>query len=665
MKRLLLISSCVWWLACEAAPTRIELPELPGRAGEDAGKPVFTCEDETTRACEGGVAWACRRNAEFIEAVATDCLARGEVCDVRWGCVLCIAGEYRCKVCEPGDTTCSSDTVQRCDTSTSWQDVMTCDIRKGDACDGSGCVNACDLAAVNRSYVGCEFYAVDLDNAAIDDVNDAAAQQYAVVVANPQRVPVSVWVERNDGVVGASAEVDELARKLVPAGDIEVFPLPRREVDGASSTGLNDGTGTALTSNAYRIVSTHPITAYQFNPLENVNVFSNDASLLLPTSALDTTYTVVAWPQTIGDSKSPEQDFDSTRSDEDLRSFLTIVGTREGTRVEVQFGADVIAVLGAGPIPRSRPGDVITHMLGPFDVLNLETAGFNADFSGTRVVADKPVSVFVGSEASDVPTFGTYETRRCCADHLEEQLLPDVSAGSRFIIARMPQRTRALNAAAEPGAPLGVAITDEPEWVRIVATAKGTTRVKTTLDGEDTAFTLEERAHRMLRADRDFVIEADRPIGVLHALPSQAVSGIPKQYPGGDPSIVIDPPIEQYRRDYIFLTPDKYAFDFVVIIARKDASVLLDGAPLPAHCETSDVDVDPKHIADVDAFEVHRCQLSFPIVTRGLNSVVKPGMQNDGVHTLVSNHPMGVLVYGFDRFVSYAYPGGLNLDVLN
>jgi tetratricopeptide (TPR) repeat protein len=70
----------------------------------------------------------------------------------------------------------------------------------------------------------------------------------------------------------------------VPPGFLEVFELPRREVDGSTGAAPNDGTHTAVTSNAYRIGASHPVTAYQFNPLENVNVFSNDASLLLPTS---------------------------------------------------------------------------------------------------------------------------------------------------------------------------------------------------------------------------------------------------------------------------------------------------------------------------------------------------------------------------------------------
>ena len=62
---------------------------------------------------------------------------------------------------------------------------------------------------------------------------------------------------------------------------------------------------------------------------------------------------------------------------------------------------------------------------------------------------------------------------------------------------------------------------------------------------------------------------------------------------------------------------------------------------------------------------IYRCQLSFPKVTSGANSHVLAGEQHDGVHTIVADHPVGIIVDGFDRFVSYAYVGGLNLTVIN
>src|SRR5207244_10445478 len=70
---------------------------------------------------------------------------------------------------------------------------------------------------------------------------------------------------------------------------------------------------TLFRSHAYRVKSSFPVVAYQFNPLENVNVFSNDASLLKPVEALDPggsteglMYAVLGWPQTIAITRSEE-----------------------------------------------------------------------------------------------------------------------------------------------------------------------------------------------------------------------------------------------------------------------------------------------------------------------------------------------------------------------
>ena len=664
--------------ACEQQPSKIELPPLPARTS-DAGKPAFPCQDETSHGCQGEVFVHCERHGEFLEAIELDCGALGQVCDAEQKCVVCRPGVRRCRDCTGQDSDCNPDVVEACDDAGKmFVEQRTCGLNAPEVCSQGDCVNACELARTQNSYAGCEFYAVDLDNAALDVTDNAAAQQYAVVVANPQRVPVDVWVERNNAAYGDAPATQELDRKRVPPGDLEVFKLPQREVDGSSPGGINDGTHSALSSNAYHVLSNYPITAYQFNPLENVNVFSNGASLLLPTAALGSEYTVVGWPQTIGNSDNPDQDFDHTSSDEDLRAFVSVVGVQSGTQVSVDLGAHLPQIAGAPGIPAGKSGDTLSFQLGPFDVLNLETMGLNGDFTGTRIRSSSPVALFVGSEASDVPTFKTYATRQCCADHLEEQLLPDRSAGSQFIVGHMPSRTHALNNAALPGAPLGVAEVIEPEWIHIVAASPGMTRVQTTLDGADAEFTLAEREDAIVRADRDFAIQADKPIHVLEAIASQGVTGIPRQFPGGDPSIIAVPPVEQFRRDYIFLTPDKYAFDFVTVVSPVDAKIQLDGAPLPETCDSKPADGVPRGVNDpAPEWVVHRCQLSFPEISNadrlgGLQGSaspdivrVLPGNQNDGPHTVVSDKPVSIVVYGFDRFVSYAYVGGLNLISLN
>ncbi len=661
----------------------------------DAGE--FFCATAESQACIGDTHWYCERpeGSEFVRSQNEDCAAMGQVC----------APDLWCVTCRPDSIGCDGNTVIQCASDGSaWMDQEECNVDEGFACRDGRCVNLCEEAQAHRSYVGCEFFAADLDNASIGAGRDASAQQYAVVVSNPGGVATEVTVERNNAVFGAASDVEAFYTVTVPPGDLEILELPRREVDGSSSNqmcdptdrvcpgtevcvcsrmdteppcvcrvsatanGMNDGTHTAVTSQAYRISSQLPIIAYQFNPLDNVGVFSNDASLLLPTSAIGRRYTVVGWPQTIAnDDLDPDRDFDSSRTDEDLRATLTIIGTTEATNVHITLGDKIDTMVGAGMIPELGPGGEIDLVINPFDVINLETSALNADFTGTQVEADKNVTLFVGSEASDVPRFDTYATRQCCADHLEEQLWPDDTNGTRFMIARMPRRSVSLNAAFVNPLTDSVAEPNEPEWVRVLATSSGSTTLNTTLPFPDDMVTLSENESIIFRADQDFILEASQPVAVLQALPSQEAVGIPPEYPGGDPAIIFVPPVQQYRQDYVFLTPNLYAFDYVTITAAADTQILLDGMPLdPLKCTTSAADGLMRRPGDPPPDEViHRCQFSFPDVIGLPNVRVEDGVQDDGVHSIVADQPVGIVVYGFDAFVSYAYAGGLNLDVIN
>ncbi len=207
---------------------------------------------------------------------------------------------------QPGIRSCDADgfTIVLCRGDGSGTDpVAACDPDQSQICNGGVCMDACAFTTMTRSYSGCEYWAIDLDNAVVADEGAAAAQQYAVVVSNPLEVPADVTVQVNDAPQGMPPEPRTVATahlaRIVGGGDLYTFDLPSRQVDGASDPRLNDGPGTWLSSQAYHITSTAPIVAYQFNPLSNVQVFSNDASLLLPSTALDGEYMVLGWPQTI------------------------------------------------------------------------------------------------------------------------------------------------------------------------------------------------------------------------------------------------------------------------------------------------------------------------------------------------------------------------------
>jgi len=587
-----------------------------------------------------------------------DCSAQGLVCSVALGA---------CSTCQPNAKDCQGATAVVCSSDgKAWEAQETCEESAGEACRDGACAHLCSLASLVRSNVGCEYWAVDLDNADVDDTLNAAAQQFAVVVSNAQPdVTADVTIEQDDTSPGHRNEPYVVARASIPPLSLRVFPLGPREVDGSAPGTFNSGTHSALTRQAFRVRSTFPVVAYQFNPLTNVGVFSNDASLLKPREAIDpegdgvqAMYVVAGWPQTIAHTDDPRTSFGSTKR-VDLRAFLTIVGTADDTTVRVQT---TTRFLGAPGIDETAAGGELTVKLGAFDVLNLETEDFNADFTGSVVAADHAVVAFSGSEASDAPYFSTLGTRYCCADHLEEQLDHLRTAGKHFVAAPTPNRTDALIAA---GAAVGHA--EQEDYFRIVATSTSGAHVTTSLTTAPSIELVGRGDFIDVPSSESFVVASDFPITVLSVSASQEAAGVPRDLPGGDPSTLIIPPLEQFRSTYVFLTPDQYAFDFVRIVGPDDADIVFDGRPLAelgcATVPAGDIELGrggAKH------FVVHTCQLGFPAVNplKQAPDNFSDGTQNDGVHSIESNRDIGVLVDGFDRYVSYAYAAGTDLSFI-
>lgn len=593
-----------------------------------------------------------------------DCSSRGLICSSTLGA---------CATCEPDQTTCSGQTVMQCDaTGAVVTPGQTCDPQARQVCRDGGCVSLCSLASLRRSNVGCEYFAVDLDNAKIDDTLNAAAQQFAVVVSNPQPdVSTDVTIEQDDTEPGADNAPTSIATATIPPLSLRVFPLGPREVDGSPAGEFNTGTNTALTRHAYRIRSTFPVVAYQFNPLENVNVFSNDASLLKPTEALTPTgadlepaYVVLGWPQTIANSSDPDTNF-SPQNPVSLRAFLTLVGTAPHTHVRVDSST---RILGGGLVPPTAKGGTLDFDLDTFDVLNLETDDFNADFTGSVISSSAALVVFSGSEASDAPDFSKLANRKCCADHLEEQLDPIRTSGKSFVATVSPSRTVALMNA---GAALGAA--DQNEYFRVIATTDAGANVSTSLTGQFQSFRLPNLGSFVtIPSDHHFTLTSDDAVMLSSVSPSQQDANVPTGLPGGDPSLTIVPPIEQFRSSYVFLTPDKYNFDFIRIIAPREAMVVLDGRAVTQidGCVPADADgitdMALRTVVGPSPFVVYSCQLSFPIIDPNKLAPfnISAGIQNDGVHSVDATAKVGVIVDGFDSYVSYAYAAGTELEVI-
>lgn len=495
------------------------------------------------------------------------------------------------------------------------------------------CVDACSAARDDRSNIGCEYLAVDLDNeygeVPFIGTVDAAGEQYSVVLANPSDVNVEVMVTLNDAPFGSAPAPTLAYTGIVSARSLLRIDLPQREVDGTVVPG--DAPGTFVSSHAYRIQTNYPVVAYQFNPI--IQSYSNDASLLIPVSGLDTHYRVLGWP-TANPIATPGFPIVGIPD----HSYVTVVGVEPETTVTVTLGGPIV---GGGGIPATPAGGVVTATLGPYDVLNLESDGLPGDLSGTVVVSSAPVAVFSGGERGSAPmsTDGVPThpsgppTDMCCTDHLEEQVFPTTAWGKQFVVTRSPVRS-------------SVASWSEPDIYRVMADKNGTV-VTTNLPAPNDRFTLESNQWRELYAQESFILEANEAVSIEQILVSQGWVQEWKPGHGGDPTMTLFPPYEQYRDDYLFLVPDTFTADYVVVAMPQGTVVELDGV-------------------DINADEFMRtCTYEEVGAIAGTTYIAVTCPVTAGTHRIHGTLPVGIMVYGYYSRGSYGYAGGSNLTRIN
>ncbi|MFA5625816.1 MAG: IgGFc-binding protein [Bradymonadales bacterium] len=524
----------------------------------------------------------------------------------------CVDGECVPRFCSEGEGRCADDDILLLcnEAGTKFSQEHSCRAENPrTSCVDDACVSLCEQNKKQVSYIGCEYWAVDLDNAIDNGVYDAAGQPYAVVLSNT-RDDISANVSIYDKA-GYSAEPRKAILSFeIPAHELRKVYLPDGCYDGGKKCQkAYQVNGTNISEAAFYILSDIPITAAQFNPLDNVNVFSNDASLLLPSTALGKRYMTL----------TRKQHYDS------LRAFVTVVAVEPG-KTEVSFTSSCNTLSGLDKnnkaIPAMTRGQTQRFVLEQFDVLNIETGFVGDDLTGSNIVASQNVAVFAGSEATSVPET---DPVTCCADHLEQQLYPLQSWGMRYNAVRTIKRNSAR------------------EMWRILARMDNT-RVSTTPRVVDEDIVLNAGQWIDILTEKSFEIEANSPIlvgqfstGQNDPLDSESFHPTPDSAGIGDPAYILLAPIEQYRRVYSFLVPSKYKNNYITIVAPRDASIVLDGETL-----------DREKFKDFGKGEYIYAWLEL----------------EEGRHGLSASEPVGLYVYGFDRAVAYGYPAGLDLKPL-
>jgi hypothetical protein len=496
----------------------------------------------------------------------------------------------------------------------------------------------CAQAADNRSYVGCEFWPTITYNPVYDDFD------FAIVLANGGAADATITVT---GPAGFSAT------DTVPAGGLKAVILPWvAELKGPefSRTNTQEGRATAsalAAGAAYRVISSVPVTAWQFNPLQYKKPIaevsggcgtqfgtqdcysaSNDASLLLPTAAMTENYRIFTRAGLYGGS--PGLVYTSATSG------AAITATADATIVTVQLAPTCAAgvfsgtggCLAAGTgVTAANASDIVEYTLNTGDVLQLlgaQAAGdslMHADLSGTVINASAPVQVIGFNPITNVPDVAN-------ADHVEETVLPAEVIGTEYLVA-------------PPTSPSGVV--KGGHLVRIYGNADGTTL---TYDPKPTGAPDTIDAGQVVEFGPSleaFKITGSKPLAVGSFMLGGALQGdgaCPNFPCSGDPSFSMMVTPAQFRKQYTFLAPTDYDTNYADVMVPDGATVTLDGAALGG---------TPTAVG-ASGWSVVRVTL---------------GAGEGGAHRLESDQPIGLQVMGFGHATSYYYPGGLNLALIS
>ncbi|HUH05228.1 MAG TPA: IgGFc-binding protein [Kofleriaceae bacterium] len=611
-------------VAMGCGPSGTLNPDAGGGGDPDSST---SCNDGATQ-CNGQTFQSCQ-NGTWVD---TQSCAPPLFCSAISGCVECF----------PNTNYCVDNSVYSCDANgQSGGKVEDCS--GGLQCEGGSCKDLCAEAEANRSYLGCEYWAVDLDNAI--EVNglpngvfgcllaggteltnvkvcingttvegecdpgdtcpkaeftceahtvcgfDAQHSPFAIVVSNPQTFSVNVTLSNSTGTTQTVAVAAGQVHKMYP----QMMGFPDQSLDGSGKS-----------AKAYKITADAPIVAYQFNPLDNADVFSNDGSLLIPRSTFDGRYYAMSWP-TLNRRNG------TTLPKNDYHGYLAVVAWEDDTQISVTPTADItIGIDGFAAIAEGTP---TAFTLNAFEVLHLQAANTVAkpsqDLTGSIVESTnaKTFGMFGGHEAIVIQNTSS----SCCADHVEEMMFPTSTWGIEYAIARSQSRGKG-----------------EPDLLRVMAQADGTQVTFNPSPAEGTCPTLNAGQFCDVKIQVDTEVSGgDKPILIGHYLLSVIVAAGDL----GDPAMALAVPTEQFRSTYTFLVPSEYAQQYVSIVANAGATVTLDGNAVSGFTNFG---------------------------SSGYAAVRVP--VQPGQHKIDCGGGCGIEVYGYDDAVSYLFAGGLDLE---
>jgi hypothetical protein len=516
--------------------------------------------------------------------------------------------------------------------------VKTCPTSEGCA-PGGKCVTPCESAVLNQSSVGCDYYSVV--PAGSPGVADGSC--FAAYIANTWNGPVALTVQYAgmtiplDGVAfiptdsGSSLTYAPLPGGVLPAGELAILFLNYGPGDdgeppflpcpsGVSAAATGAYSDTTSIIQGFHISTSVPVAAYDIFPYGGSEAVVSSATLLLPTTAWGTNYLAVdSFAKGFAAADQP---------------FIQIVAAEDGTRVTLN---PTVAIVGGSGVGAASMGMPVTYYLNAGQVLQLEQ---DEELNGTPIQSDKPIGVWGGDSCMNINVDDT----ACDSGH--QQLFPISALGSEYVGVRYRPR--------DPAQP-----DEAPPW-RVMGVVDGTTLTydpPTPPPGAPSALHSGQLA--LFYSAGPFVVKSQdslHPFYMSAHMGGQNFGGI--DYRTGDPEQVNVLPPEEFVSSYIFMTDPTFRNTSLVLIRQKTVKGTF--ADVSLDCLTGPVS-NWSPVGTAGTYEYAWVDLVVSVADAG----VPQGSCNNGYHAMTSDAPFGLTVWGWDTYVSYAYPGGGSLQAIN
>ena len=363
---------------------------------------------------------------------------------------------------------------------------------------------------------------------------------------------------------------------------------------------------------------------------QNEEVASNDAYLALPiiSRPAGSSYEYIA-ASVYGDHGNVNEAKDSV---------ALIIGTENDTQIIVEPAPQLTAGIVHALAPNGRffnnPAFTNTVIIQRFQTFYLQVRG--ADISGTRIIANKPISFFSGHECANIPLM----SEPC--DILIEQVPPVDTWGTEVVT--IPLITRSADT-------IKVFASQASTTVNVIRT-----NISSGMVTSDPSFTLDRNGFRELVISDYTLIQSNNPIGVFQFSRSFRTDNVINS----DPFMMWVPSCEQYR-DSFAVAPAPFHSTIAGTLSRGFRVAYANYTNIAVPAEYFNASMITVNNNPINAS-------NFSAIRRSDNSIWGYGARltlDEGAQVIRHQDPnaaLSVTMYGFSNQQSWGCTGGTGLD---